>query len=379
MSPGPQILAAADARMGWRNRVEVSYGALRENVAAILAAAQGRKVIAVVKADAYGLGLERCARIYHQAGVDAFAVAAALEADRIRRIVPSARIILLSSPLPEERSTVVTSAYEVSCSTMEEVREFARLANRGSPQAIHSNVDTGMGRFGALPQEAARIIDYVLESDRLRLAGISTHYPMAVDPVLASEQERVFEELLSDVGVLPHDCWIHYANSEGLLVRPRGRSNAVRVGLLLTGVIPDNCAAIGVRPAVNWVSSMTLVKRLPKGHGISYNRAHVLERDSVIGVVPVGYADGLPLALSGKGQVLVQGRRCPILGRITMDYCMVDLTDLGHMPAPGEPVVLFGSQGDDCITINEVARWAGTIAYDILCGLRGRCEVVGIP
>jgi alanine racemase len=153
----------------------------------------------------------------------------------------------------------------------------------------------------------------------------------------------------------------------------------VRVGILMTGIVPDGCPDPGVFPAVRWVSSLTLTKVLPRGHGISYNRSKILERDSLVGIVPVGYADGLPIALSNKGSILVQGRRCPILGRVTMDYLIVDLTDLPTPPAPGEAVVLFGNQGEESITINEMARLAGTIPYDILCGLRGRCEVVGVP
>jgi alanine racemase len=365
--------------MAWRNRVEVSYGTLKANIATIVGAANGRKVIAVVKADAYGLGLERCARIYLEAGVSALAVAALSEADRVRAAVPDARVILLGSPLPEERPAVVASGYESSCSTLEEVQEFATLASPRAPHPLHLMVDTGMGRFGAVPDDAERLVRVTLQSPSLRLAGICTHYPMAADAGVAEGQERAFTELLARLPRLPADCWIHYANSEGLLLRPPGPSHAVRVGLLISGVLPDGCPNPGIAPAVRWVSSLSLVKPLPTGHGISYERSRVLERDSLIGIVPVGYADGYPLALSNKGSVLVQGRRCPILGRVTMDYLIVDLTDLPHPCAPGEPVVLFGSQGAETITVGELARLAGTIPYDILCGLRGRCEVVGVP
>ena len=136
--------------MAWRNRVEVSYGALRQNVAAIRAAAAPRSVIAVVKADAYGLGLERCARIYHEAGVGAMACATIGEADKIRRVAPECRIIVLGSPLPEERPAAIASGYEPCLSTIDEVHEFAQQANPHAPLPVHVNVDTGMGRFGAL-------------------------------------------------------------------------------------------------------------------------------------------------------------------------------------------------------------------------------------
>lgn len=365
--------------MAWRNRVEVSYSALRANVAAVQRAAAGRAVIAVVKADAYGLGLERCARIYHAAGVAALAVAWVGEADRVRRVVPEARVILLGSPLPEERPAAVASGYETCVSSLEEVEEFAQLAYPRSPHPVHVNVDTGMGRFGALPDDAERLVRAVLAHPSLRLAGISSHYPMAYDAGIAAGQERLFAEMIARLPALPSDVWLHHANSEGLLLRPRGPTNAVRVGLLLTGVLPDGCADPGIRPAVSWLSSISLVKRLPAGQGISYNRSRVLARDTLTGIVPVGYADGYPIALSDKGSVLIEGRRCPILGRVTMDYCIVDLTDLPRPPAPGEPVVLFGSQGEAAIPVGELAALAGTIPYDILCGLRGRCDIVGVP
>ena len=365
--------------MAWRNRVEVSYSALRHNVQTIAKAAGGRKVVAVAKADAYGLGLERCARIYCEAGVAAVAVAALVEADRVRKVVPDARVILLGSPLPEERPAVVASGYEVCCTTADEIQEFAHLATPRTPQAVHIHVDTGMGRFGSLPDEAERIIRQVLATPTLRLAGIASHYPAANETDFAAHQERQIADLLTRLPPLPDDCWIHYANSEGIMMRPAGPTQAVRAGILLTGVVPDGCPDPGVQLAVRWVSSLSLVKRLPKGHSISYSRTSRLERDAITGIVPVGYADGYPIALSNQGSVLIQGRRCPILGRVTMDYIIVDLTDLAVVPAPGEPVVLFGSQGGEIITVNQIATLARTIPWDVLCGLRGRCEVVGVP
>jgi alanine racemase len=365
--------------MAWRNRVEVSYAALRQNVAAVRAAAAPRQVVAVVKADAYGLGLERCARIYHEAGIAAMACATYAEADRIRSAVPEARVILLGSPLPEERPPVVASGYEPCLSSVDEVHEFAHLADPRRPLRVHVNVDTGMGRFGALPADAEVLVREVMAWQSLRLAGICTHYPMAEEVGISGHQERQIADLLARLPGLPPDLWVHYHNSEGLLLRPAGPTTVVRVGLLLTGELPAGCPDPGVQPAVRWISSLSQVKRLPKGHGISYNRTHILARDSLLGIVPVGYADGYPIALSNKGAVLIQGRRCPIRGRVTMDYLIVDLTDLPQPPAPGEGVVLFGAQGAERITVRELAELAGTIPYDILCGLRQRCEVVGVP
>jgi alanine racemase len=185
--------------------------------------------------------------------------------------------------------------------------------------------------------------------------------------------------LVAGLPPLPEDVWIHYANSEGVMHRPAGIGNVVRAGILLVGVVPERCPDPGVQQAVRWVSSLSLVKRLPAGYGVSYNHTCILSRDTRAGIIPVGYADGYPIALSNQGAVLIQGRRCPILGRVTMDYIIVDLTDLPGPCGPGEPVVLLGAQGGELISVQEMARLAGTIPYDILCGLRGRCEVVGVP
>jgi alanine racemase len=367
--------------MTWRNRVEVSYAALRSNFQAVKKASQGRHVIAVVKANAYGLGLERCATIYHQAGAAALAVVSVAEADRIRRVLPDARVLLLGSPLPGERSAAIASAYETSCSSLSEAEALASLADAESPHRVHVDMDSGMGRFGAKPDEVERIVRFIMERESLRLVGISSHYPMASDSAIALKQEQLIESLLGRLPPLPVDCWIHYANSEGLLMRPKGSSHAVRVGLLLTGVVPDGCPDIGIAPAVRWISSLNLVKRMAKGDTVSYNCTHSLSRDSVVGIIPVGYADGVPIALSNRGMVLVNGRRCPILGRVTMDYIAVDLTDLDKAPVVGAEVVLLGRQGqgkEGEITVNEFAAWSQTIPYDILCGLRGRSEVVGV-
>jgi alanine racemase len=361
--------------MAWRNRVEVSYGALRNNVAAVRQRAGNRALIAVVKADAYGMGLERCSRIYHEAGADAIAVAALSEADRLRRSVPGARIILLGSPLPEERPAVVAGGYEVWVSSKEEALEFAHLGSPSQPARLHVAVDTGMGRAGCAPAAAVRLVEVVLGHPGCRLAGICSHYPEALDESFAGEQERVFAEVLAQLPPLPEETWIHLANSEGVLARPSGPCNAVRSGLLLTGAMAEE----GLEPALRWVSSITLVKELPAGHSVSYNRTVVLERDSTVALIPVGYADGYPLRCSGQGEVLIQGHRCPILGRVTMDYLIVDCGALPRLPRPGDPVVLLGDQDGAVITVSELAERADTIPYDILCGLRGRCEIVGVP
>ena len=214
--------------MTWRNRVEISYSAIRNNVAAVRAAAGGRQVIAVVKADAYGIGLERCARLYYDGGVAALAVAAMSEGDRIRRIVPNARVILLGSPLPEERRSVIFSRYEVCCSSVDEIHEYAHMADPLNPLPVHVMVDTGMGRFGAVPADAVRMVERIVASPALRLAGIGTHYPQADDVEFAEQQERDFAALVAQL--LDSFCQFRRVIAASQRTCPRGASRFITDG-----------------------------------------------------------------------------------------------------------------------------------------------------
>ncbi|TVR14653.1 MAG: alanine racemase [Planctomycetota bacterium] len=370
--------------MAQRNRVEISYGALQHNVRVIRAAAQPRALIAVVKADAYGLGVERCARIYVEAGVAGVAVATVGEAQRVAAAVPATRIMLLGSPLPEERQAVVDAGCDVWVSSGDEILDFATRAHPQRPARVHLAVDTGMGRSGCRPDQAMDLVRLILSQPNLRLVGVATHYPQALDAAFALQQEQAFAafvaELQACMGRFADDFWIHQANSEGLLVRPMGPCTAVRVGILLTGVSAERIAGKTLRPALRWRSAVTLVKELPAGHSISYNRTCILTRPTRVALISVGYADGYPFQCSGKGaSVLIRGCRCAILGRVTMDYLVVDVSDLQGVPVPGEEVVLVGEQGGAGISVAELAQWADSIPYDIICGFRGRCEILGVP
>ena len=356
--------------MSYRNRVWVDHAALRHNVARVRQLLDERELIAVVKADAYGLGLERCAGIYAAAGVRTMAVASLGEARRLRSAAPAVRIVVLGQPLPEERAAMVAEGYELCCSDAGELAASAALAG-DAPVPVHIFVDTGMGRSGCDPARAPQLAAEIDRSPRLRLAGLATHYPDATQAGPSQAQEDRFAALVAACGPLPADCLVHVANSEGVLMRP-AIGNAARVGLLLTGCEPIGCPPAGLRQALRWESALTLIKNLPAGHGVSYGSTVHLERDSRVGLVPVGYADGYPFAASGRSQVVVAGQRCPLLGRVTMDYLVIDLTDC-PAAAVGSPVELCGPT----MPVAELAAAARTIPYDILCGLRGRCEVVG--
>ena len=288
--------------------------------------------------------------------------------------------MLLGSPLPDDRLGVVEGGFEVWVSSKNEILDFAHLGHPERPARLHLAVDTGMGRAGCSPAEAVDLIEIIDAQPDCVLAGLATHYPEALDPDGSSAQEKAFEQVYAALGDRDDSVWIHRANSEGIMVRPLDPCNAVRAGLLLTGVEEPAIGGETLRSAIRWVSAISLVKQLPMGHTVSYNRTVTLQRDTTLALVPVGYADGYPFQCSNRGAVvLVAGQRCPILGRVTMDYLIIDVTDLSHQPVPGEQVVLLGSQGGDTISVAELASWAQSIPYDVLCGFRGRCEILGVP
>jgi alanine racemase len=357
--------------MSWRNRVEISLTALAANIAWSRERAGQRQVIAVVKADAYGLGIERVAPVLWAEGVRIFAIAALSEAERLRAVLPQARIILLSSPLPFERAAYVDLDVEICCSDVSELQALARIGETsGHAVGVHLAVDTGMGRTGCAPDDVLELL-HTVAMPGLRLRGLMSHYSAALNEAASTRQEQLF---LAAAQHMPDDpeFLIHLANSAGLLERP-SIGNAVRVGLLWTGSLAVPRPSIPLRPVITWSSRLSLVKELPAGHGVSYGSRFVCSEPQRIGLVPVGYADGYPLAASGKAHVIVGDQRCPVLGRVTMDYLIVGIPPSAHV---GDEVYLAGGPAEIAIKVSEIARWAGTIPYDILCGLRGRCQMV---
>ncbi len=357
--------------MSWRHRVDIDLVALRHNIKVVRKLADHQDVIAVVKANAFGLGIEQCAPIYDELGVSVLAVASVSEAQAIRELLPQQRILILGPLLPHEHDDFVSCQAEIMVSSKEEVEILGKLTQAQSIN-VHLDIDTGMGRNGCSIEDCEALLQLINGNETLHLAGISTHYPQAYDDSFSTQQEKIFDDLITKFHeLLPIDCLIHRANSAGLIYRPPGPCNAVRVGLLLTGASHGE-SDIGLEPVVKWSSAVALVKNIKAKQGVSYNHSCHVDRDSRIAIIPVGYADGLPIHASNSGQVLIHGHRCPILGQVTMDYVIVDVTDIDGEVLVGDEVILIGEQGAETISIAECAHNANTIPYDILCGLRGR-------
>jgi len=368
---------------GSRAWVEVDLAALDRNVGRIKAALPSRvRYLAVVKANAYGHGMPEVVARLLQAGIDRFAVANVEEAALLREIGPQAEVLVLSPTLPEEHARAVALGVDLTLSSVAEAEALSATAvSLGSRARVHLKVDTGMGRAGVWHTRAAEALAAVLDAPGLGLRGLYTHFSNADgDPAFTTEQRRRFLDVLRAVpAVARADLMVHADNSSGLdTFAAESPFNAVRVGLLQYGLPPHPGSfldRIRPEPLLAFHSRIVLVKDLPAGTSVSYGATCRLARDSRVAVVAAGYGDGIPTAASNRGQLLVRGRRCPILGRVTMDQTLVDVTDVPGA-AVGDVATILGGQGDDRITVADFCSWADCIPWEALCSVTQRVRRV---
>jgi alanine racemase len=361
---------------------EIDLAALERNLRRIRAALPAHmRYVAVVKADAYGHGLPQIAARLMHAGADLFAVANLAEAAALREVGPDWPILVLGALLPDEMRFAPDYDVIATVSSAEEVEQLDRAAAAARrPLDVHLKIDTGMGRLGAWHEELAPVYQALRRTAYLRLAGIFTHFSCSDDdPSFTAEQRRRFLAALQSQcpGLDPTGLLIHADNSGGLdTIEQAGPFNAVRVGLLQFGIRPvakSLLSAVDAEPVFSFRARIGLLKTLPAGTGISYGRTHTLARHSRVAVLTAGYGDGIPRALSNRGHVLISGLRCPILGRVTMDQTIVDVTDLpAGTPRVGDEVVLIGRQQTAELPLTEFSRLADTIPWETLCSVTKR-------
>jgi alanine racemase len=360
---------------------EIDLAALERNLRLIRASLPAHiRYVAVVKADAYGHGLQQVAGRLMHAGADLFAVANITEAAQLRELGPGWPILLLSPLLPDEDRFAAEYDVAVTVSTEDEVARLdkaGRIAGRSI--AVHLKVDTGMGRLGVWHEEAAGLAARIAAAKNLSLAGIFTHFASPDDdPAFTEEQRRRFLAALAASGLdksVPDGLFIHADNSAGLETMPGASPfNAVRVGLLQFGILPHPgsfLAQVRTEPVFSFRTRVGIVKSLPVGTTVSYGRTRRLDRPSRIAVLCAGYGDGIPRSVSNKASVLIHGARCPVLGRVTMDQTIVDVTDVDGVTS-GDEAVLVGRQAKGEISIGEFSRWADTIPWETLCSVTKR-------
>src|SRR5258708_2507709 len=367
------------SRLPLRCWAEIALAALERNLKLIRASLPSHiRYVAVVKADAYGHGLPQTAARLMHAGADLFAVANVAEAASLRELGPGWPILLLSPLLPEEDKYIAEYDLAATVSSAGEIDRLNAVGRAaGRAVSVHMKIDTGMGRSGVWHEHAAALYRMISDAPFIRLAGVFTHFASAEeDPEFTAEQRKRFLSALNSFeGLATHELFVHADNSAGLETTGNVTPfNAVRIGLLQFGVLPQPnslLARVHTEPVSSFRTRVALVKELPTGTEISYGRTHILTRPSTVAILASGYGDGIPRAISNRGQVLVRGRRCPILGRVTMDQTVIDITDVADVQV-GDEAVLVGSQKKEEISLAEFSVWADSIPYEVLCSVTKR-------
>ena len=373
--------------MGLKRRVsvEIDLAALARNYRKIVAHVKPAKVICVLKANAYGLGVAPFAKALANAGCTMFGVAEPFEALELKKLGLRADVQILSSILPDEISEMVRAGVILPVTDIESAKLISKAAGRLCTTArVHVKIDSGMGRLGILADNALPVIEEVVRLPNLEVEGIFSHCPVAYDPKNPFTKRQIarFKRLVADAAKRGISFKkVHVAASDAINNFPEAAKppfNVVRTGINLHGSFdPNGRRALKVEPVLTLKTRVAQVRDLPAGTTLGYGRTWCLSAPSRIATISAGYADGLPLALTNRGFVFIGGKRCPIVGRISMDYTTVDVTDVPGVKA-GDEVICFGRCGHDSITPDDWAAVKGTHAYDIICSLGDRVERVAI-
>lgn len=342
----------------------------------------GCRYLAIVKADGYGHGAATVASLLQKEGADWFGVATLEEALKLRRQGIYRPILVLGYTDPAAASILASNTITQTLFSEEYALQLAQEAARaGCTVDCHVKIDTGMSRLGFEAENPGTVplIEKLAAESRLRLTGIFTHFAVADEDTEVSREftERQFTlfmqvcNRLQAAGVnvgLRHCC-----NSAGTLLHPDYHLDMCRIGLSQYGLDPDPCMKdlLQIRPAMSLYTVVSMVKEIPAGATVSYGRQYTAPSPRRIATVAIGYADGYPRALSNRAEMLLHGKRAPVVGRVCMDQLMLDVTDIPEARM-GDIAVAAGCEGGESITFDDWARWAGTINYEVLCGISKR-------
>lgn len=359
---------------GYSTWLEIDLSILRNNVRQLLALT-GTQVMAVVKADGYGHGALAVARAATSAGANWCGTARLDEALQLRRAGINKRLLVLGYTPPDRIQDAIANNVAVTVYDGSVARSYAdQAAATGEALRIHVKVDTGMGRLGMRPEDALSFCHAVRDNPALEIEGVFTHFARADEPQVDTTDRQItrFNKLLEQLegdGLRPKI--VHAANSSGAVYFPAARYDLVRTGIAMLGIDPSPEAPLpeGFRAALTWKARLTSKKTLPPRHGISYGHSYYTQTEECIGVVPVGYADGLRRVQGNF--FLIEGQRVPVVGNVAMDQTMVRL-DYVPQAEIGSEVVIIGRQGDQVINAHELGRRWGTISYEVVCGLADR-------
>ena len=361
-----------------RNRRVIDLEILRNNMAQIRSSVRADAlVMAVVKADGYGHGAAEASRAALDGGADMLAVASVAEGAALRASGIEAPILVLGAVLAADvKEGVENALIQTVCSPeMVQLAESA-AAEAGRQAEVHLKIDSGMGRIGVRDRaEMDAVLRALSRAEHVKLTGVFTHFSDADDGedgmAYTEKQFRTFRGLTDG---LPKEVIRHCANSAAIHRRPDMTMDMVRAGISLYGYPPVACG-LDLKPCMRWTAKVSYVKELPAGAYISYGRTFRTEKPTRVATVTCGYADGYHRSAGGQAEVIIHGKRVPVIGRICMDQMMADVTELDRVE-PEDEVVLMGESGGERITAEDLARWSGTISYEILLSVGSRVERV---
>ena len=365
-------------------RAEIDLTAFRHNLQNLRKYLDPQtRIMAIVKADAYGHGAVSCARIAVESGAANYLGAGVIEEGiELRENGLNAPILILGSIFPDEAEDLVRHNLATILCTQPLAQALSKEAEKQDKTvSVHIKVDTGMNRLGIPPENLPALLDQVRNLKNLKIEAVSTHFSSADDEDLSVTQAQLEKfqtalTILQKEGV--HTPIVHCANTSALFKFPESHFNMVRPGLILYGVLPSPSLRPVIdqgenpfQPVMQWKSQIILLKPIAKNQPVSYSGSFTTQRDSLIATLPIGYADGLHRMLSNKMDVLIRERRAPQVGNICMDMILIDVTDIPDVQA-GDEVVIFGRQGDEMISVEELAVKGKTIPYEILCSVSKR-------
>lgn len=379
VSENPSLLYQTHARIHLDN--------IRNNINGIRkAVGKDRKILIAVKANGYGHGAVEISRMAENTGVDWLGVATVPEGIQLRQAGIKLPILKFSPAFPGEMAAAVENRITLAVCERENMRLLQQTCcEMGTSIDVHLKIDTGMGRIGVIPAEAASLAEWIeKECPNLNLEGAFTHLPIsdAADADYTQKQIARFASVIDSIHVavgrrLP---LVHCANSGAVLAHPKGWFDMVRPGIMVYGFYPgeETAHTIDLKPGLSFVTRVSFIKKVSKGTSIGYGRTWLAPEDTWIATIPAGYADGFNRLFSNTGRVLIHGRSYPVVGRVCMDQSMVSLGNITDVKV-GDEVVLIGKSGDQEITAYEWADKLNTITYEVTCQINSRVPRVFDP
>lgn len=355
--------------------IEVDLNAIKHNLEAVKSkVGSGTKILAIVKADAYGHGAVKVSQTLEQNGTNMLGVAFPGEGIELRNNNITIPILILNPVLSEQIEDVIQHSLDVTVNSLDIANEISITAKKYHRNIrIHVEIDTGMGGAGVCQDKALPFIKALLLIENLEIEGVFTHFSSSEekDKSFTYEQNRKFKEVIKQLEnekiTIP---LIHAANSAAILDIDDSHFNMVRPGLILYGIFPSKYVSrnIELKQSMSFKTRIINLKELDQGSVIGYGRTFEIMKQTTVATIPVGYKDGFGRGFSNLGEVLVHGKRVPIIGRVCMDRCFIDVTDLSDVEI-GSEVILLGEQDNETISIESAAEMIGTIPYEIVCNV----------